>query len=289
MYKMHMPDESQDRERFKFRLKIARLRRGFVTTEDAAAHFDALPKPRRITARAYKGWESGERLPGARSLYPILEEELRVARDGWLANGGGESLSELQEIFAKLDVEMRLAAKEVRQGMAAGTTMAQPSAIIYQLTSKAQDFDINASQSVPLRRIPVLSGDSFASFIAGERDALMAGRTVIIPEHLNASADAWCWVIPKDDETMVGPGGNFPPGTELVLDPRQDVQPGKLMVIRPKGAQFWLFRRYAAGLPFSAAKEFTLEALNPSVEPIRVTNPREWEFGGRLILTFNFH
>jgi transcriptional regulator with XRE-family HTH domain len=289
MYNMHMPDESQDRERFKFRLKIARLRRGFVTTEDAAAHFDALPKRRRITARAYKGWESGERLPGARTLYPILEEELRVDREGWLANGGGESLSELTEIFAKLDIEKRLAAKEVRQGMAAGPAMAQASAIVYQLTAKAPNFDIKASQSVPLRRIPVLSGDNFASFMAGERDAFMAGPTVIIPEHLNASADTWCWVVPKDDEAMVGPGGSYPPGTELVLDPRQDVLPGKLLVIRPAGANFWLFRRYAAGLPLSAATSFTLEAFNPAVEPIRVTNPREWELGGRLILTFNFH
>jgi SOS-response transcriptional repressor LexA len=290
MYKMHMPDEKIDRERFKFRLKIARLRRGFVTTEDAAAHFDALPGSRRITARAYKGWETGERTPGSSVFYAILEDELRAQPKGWIADGAGESLSALQDIFAKLDVESRRAAKEVRQKMAGPQNGLRPSAPVYQLTPKATDFDINTSQSVPLRRIPVLSGDNIASFLAGEsRGAFMAaGRTVIIPETLDASDAAWCWVVPATDEAMVGPGGmSFPPGTELVLDPSQDVLPGKLLLIRPKGANFWLFRRYAAGLPFSAASEYTLEALNPSVEPIRVTDPQKWEFGGRLILTFH--
>jgi hypothetical protein len=289
MYNLHMADDNPDRELFKFRLKIARLKRGFVTTEDAAAHFDALPGARRITARAYKGWETGERTPSSPSLYTILDEELRADPKGWIADGAGESLAVLQEIFAKLDVERRRAAKEARQKMAGGAIDARPSAGVYQLTHNRPDFDINASQSVPLRRIPVLSGEDFASFMSGERDAFMARRTVIIPPNLQASADVWCWVIPATDEAMVGPSGSYPPGTELVLDPRQDVSPGKLLLIRPKGATFWLFRRYAAGLPYSAASEFTLEAFNPAVEAIRVLDPQKWEFGGRLILTFNYH
>ena len=278
-----MRETYADRDFFKLRLKIARLRRGFVTTEDAAEHLAALPEPRRITVRSYKGWETGERLPSSNALYDILETEFNITPRGWLKNGAGESYDTLQAEFARLDVAKRKAARNARQQLAA--PRGHPP--VYQLTSIARDFDINSSQSVPLRRIPVLSGDEIAAFLAGERDAFMTGASVVIPPDIG-SPDAWSYVIPADDEAMIGTGGiSFPPGTGLVFDPREDVPPGKFLIARPKGLAMWLVRRFVAGLPLSVVQEFDLEALNPAVKPIRVTDRQNWEFGGRLILTFH--
>jgi hypothetical protein len=287
MYKTHMRETHSPRDFFKLRLKIARLRRGFATTEDAAEYFDALPEPRRITARTYRGWEGGERIPSTPGLYDVLEQELQVNPRGWLKNGAGEGYATLQEEFARLDAARREEARKARKGLADTGQSGKGSALVYQLTPNPRDFDISSSQSVPLRRIPVLSGDDIAAFLAGEREAFMAGHTVVIPPEAG-SPDAWSYVIPDRDEAMVGTGGiSFPPGTGLVFDPREDVPPGKFMIARPKGLKIWLFRRFVAGLPLSAVSEFKLEALNPSVEPIRVSDREKWEFGGRLILTFH--
>lgn len=286
MYKTHMRESHTDRDFFKLRLKIARLRRGFATTEDAADYFDTLPGARRITARSYKGWEAGERIPSNNALYEIVEQELGVKPSGWLKNGNGESYESLRADFAKLDVARREEARDARKGLA-GVSKGKSSALVYQLTPNPSDFDISSSHSVPLRRIPVLSGDDIASFLAGEREAFMAGPTVVIPPDLG-SPDAWSYVIPAHDEAMVGTGGvSFPPGTGLVFDPREDVPPGKFMIARPKGLKVWLFRRFVAGLPLSAVSEFELGALNAVVKPIHVTDIGSWEFGGRLILTFH--
>lgn len=282
MYKKHMRETYGDRDYFRLRLKIARLKRGFVTTEDAAAYLDALPEPRRISARAYKGWETGERIPSTPVLYDILEREFAITPRGWLRNGSGETYAALQAEFARLDAAKR---KELRNARKPQSVRDQQS--VYQLTPNPSNFDINSSQSVPLRRIPVLSGDDIASFLAGEREAFMAGPTVVIPPEIG-SPDAWCYVVPEHDEAMVGSGGvSFPPGTGLVFDPREEVFPGKFVIARPQGLSIWLFRRFVAGLPLSVADEFDLEALNPAVKPIRVANRQNWEFGGRLILTFH--
>jgi len=282
MYKKHMRETYGDRDYFRLRLKIARLRRGFVTTEDAAAYLDSLPEPRRISARAYKGWETGERVPSTPVLYDILEQELAVTPRGWLKSGNGEAYAALQADFARLDTAKR---KELRNARKPQLVSSQQS--VYQLTANPSNFDTNSSQSVPLRRIPVLSGDDIAPFLAGEREAFMAGPTVVIPPEIG-SPDAWSYVVPEYDESMVGAGGvSFPPGTGLVFDPGEDVLPGKFLIARPRGLAIWLFRRFACGLPLSVADEFDLEALNPAVKPIRVTDRQSWEFGGRLTLTFH--
>ena len=282
-----MRETRTDRDYFKLRLKIARLRRGFATTEDAADYLHGLPKPRRITARAYKGWEAGERIPGNQLGYDILEEEFDIRPRGWLQDGGGETYAALQEEFARLDHARRMEAREARRSIANPPPASKSSVLVYQLTPKSSDFDISSSHSVPLRRIPVLSGDDIASFLAGEREAFMAGPTVVIPPDCG-SADAWSYAIPEHDESMVGPGGiSFPPGTYLIFDPQEDVLPGKFMIARPKGLKIWLFRRYVAALPLSAAREFKLEALSPMVEAMRVTDRENWEFGGKLIFTLH--
>ncbi len=109
-------------------------------------------------------------------------------------------------------------------------------------------------------------------------------RTLIIAESTDDADTMFGYIIPANDRSMEGPGGDsFPPGTEAIIDIARPIQPGDFVLIRPKGMQGWLLRQYQGGLPLSLAKEYTLRALNPVVEPIRVTDPQNWDVGGRLI------
>lgn len=116
----------------------------------------------------------------------------------------------------------------------------------------------------------------------------MLGRTIAAPESINAGESCFAYVIAENDRSMEGAAGvSFPPGTELIIDADQDVLPDNYLLLRIKGMKTWLLRQYQAGLPLSMAREFTLRAINPAVEPIRVTDPGQWEIGGRLIATLH--
>ncbi len=109
-------------------------------------------------------------------------------------------------------------------------------------------------------------------------------RTLVVTASTDAADTDFGYIIPVNDRSMEGVGGDsFPPGTEAVFDIAREIHPGDFLLIRPKGMQGWLLRQYQGGLPLSLAKEYTLRALNPVVEPIRVTDPENWDVGGRLI------
>jgi len=116
----------------------------------------------------------------------------------------------------------------------------------------------------------------------------MTGRTIVAPASMEPGNGCFGYVIAENDMSMVGTNGaSFPPGTEAVFDADQDVLPDNFLLCRPKGMKSWLLRQYKAGLPISVACEYSLHALNPAVEAIRVTNPELWEIAGRLVITIN--
>jgi transcriptional regulator with XRE-family HTH domain len=282
VYELYMADDdlrfdrAELREAFKLRLRIARIRAGFTTLTAAAKAVDArLP----ITARTYSGYETGPNVPEA-MLIQQLERYFKVP-PGWLLNGQGETLDQLKAALAEAQGGIGRNAK--RKDVPADPAQSQDG--VNQLTSNILKLDIKSSQSVPSSRIPVLLAHEIAVFLAGNGDFVMqAARMLTVPESFPVGPKVYCHVIPDDDFSMVSDDGlSFAPGDELIFDGALDVPHGKFLLIRPKGAEAWLLRRYEGGAAFSKASEFTLHALNPAVSPIRVTDRDAWEFGGRLI------
>lgn len=275
----------------RLRLKIARLRRGFLKVKDAAEFIEKqgaiqLSDGRTAQARTYLSYEGGERSISA-PILEQLEEAFHVQQRGWLQLGNRETEEQLRAELRRLEEEARGKALRSRYP-ALQDANSHASASVNQLTANSNIIDIKPSQFVPVRRIPVLSGDEIASFLAGDREQAMTGRAVTVPESINTNESCFGYVIPEHDVSMTGAGGvSFPPGTEAVFDADQDVLPDNFLLIRPRGMRGWLFRQYQAGLPLSVAKEYTLRALNMAVEPIRVTDPENWEVGGRLIATLH--
>jgi hypothetical protein len=208
-----------------------------------------------------------------------------------LQHGKGETEMELRREVMRLEAEARRKTRQSRipapssavdlNGLVTGE--------VNQLTANNDDFPINPSQIGAVRRIPILSGNDVTQFRAGKRDFPM-GRTLILPQSDTLTETTFGYQIPYDDHSMAGADGlPFPAGMECTFDSAREIQPGDFLLIRPKGMAGWLFRQYQAGLPISMAKEFTLRAINPSVEPIRVTDPENWEIGGRLTRTVNHY
>jgi hypothetical protein len=282
VYELYMGDDdlrfdrAEFREAFRLRLRIARIRAGFTTLTAAAKAVDArLP----ITARTYSGYETGPNVPEAMLIQQL--ERFFKAPQGWLLNGQGETVEQLEAALTEAQTGIGRNAK--RKESPADAVQSQDG--VNQLTSNILKLDIKSSQSVPSSRIPVLLADEIASFLASNGDyAMNAARMLTVPESVPVGPKVYCHVIPEDDFSMVSDDGlSFAPGDELIFDGAMDVPHGKFLLIRPKGSETWLLRRYEGGAAFSKASEFTLHALNPAVSPIRVTDREAWEFGGRLI------
>lgn len=115
----------------------------------------------------------------------------------------------------------------------------------------------------------------------------MAGSALPVSEEF-AGPDFFCTEIGASDTSMVGDKGDtFPPRTVLIINTNraawEDETPPFYVLARPKGMKGWLLRRLDAALPLSVASEFTLSALNPNIETIRVSDPAKWEIAGRLV------
>jgi transcriptional regulator with XRE-family HTH domain len=277
-------------EMTKLRIRIARLRFGFLLLEDAAAHIEAQKAILKsngepASGRAYASYERGERNLSPRILEQI-EAAFRVQPRGWLSRGSGETEQELRIMLRKAEQEAKKKSREKRlsnlpvtdslNGLVGGA--------VNQLTANNDDFAISQSQIVPIRRIPVLTGDQIAQFRAGKRDFPMTGQAYVLLDSVEPSDTIFCHIIPETDHSMEGAEAiSFPPGTRCIIDTALDIEPGHWVLVRMKGMQNWLLRQYRAGLPLSLAKEYTLWAINPAVEAIRVTDPKEWEVGGRMI------
>lgn len=272
-----------DRDKTALRLRIARFRAGYATL---AAAERLVENAGIMSARTYRGYESNHRPLPVRLIETL--ERLFDIKAGWLEHGAGESKESLERAVAELERE---AGERVRDLMSAphqgrgekGSALAG----VNQLTPQQREVVINPSHLVPTGRIPVLLADEITAFLAGQRDDLMAGPTLPVSEEFSGP-DHFCYEIGPSDTSMVGAEGHsFPPRTALIINTNaqvwQDETPPFYVLARRRGMKGWLFRRLEAALPLSVAAEFTLRALNPAIEPIRVSDPSQWEIAGRLV------
>ena len=259
------------RKGIKLRLRLARFRAGFATLTAAAKEVDRrLP----ITARTYLDYENGPNVPGTAQIHQ-LERFFKVPH-GWIAVGDGKANAELEAILKEVQAAGGRKAKR-KPGQDAEKQS------VNQLTANVLQLDIKSSQFVPSGRIPVLLGGEIASFLASGEVAIDA-KWLTVPDTFPIGPKTYAHVIPDGDTSMVSKEGRtFAPGDQLIFDAEIEVEHGSYLLIRHKGDEHWLFRRYEGGAPFFHASEFVLAALNPAVSPIRVTDRDAWEYGGRLI------
>lgn len=272
-----------DPEGVSIRLRIARLEAGYVTLTAAE---DFIEDRGIVSARAYKSYETGTRAVQIKHIKQF-EEAFGIRPTGWLEHGGGETLESLELRVAELEQEAQQKLRDVTSApLPAKTGKTASSSAVNQLTSEPGKVDINASHLVPVGRIPFLLAEEIASFLAGKRDWAMAGSTLPVPEEF-AGPDFFSCEIGATDTSMVGEkGDSFPPRTLLIINSNRaawaDETPPFYVYARPKGMKGWLLRRLDAALPLSVASEFTLSALNPSIEAIRVSDPSKWEIAGKM-------
>ena len=108
-------------------------------------------------------------------------------------------------------------------------------------------------------------------------------ETIPLPPGVSAGARAFAFHIPADDISMTGQGEHsLPPGTLCWIDQDKTISPGDFCLVRAVDGA-WTIRRYKASFPYGRAASFTLEALHPSFEPVRVTDEAQWFIAGRVI------
>jgi SOS-response transcriptional repressor LexA len=115
----------------------------------------------------------------------------------------------------------------------------------------------------------------------------MSGDHLPVPKDLLAGPNAFSIQIPYDDDSMIGDGPiSFPPASFVVIDPDQDVMPGKFVLAQLNGWRDPILRQYQAAYPYSRGVTrypFELHALNPKVHPITIDSADEVRIIGRLI------
>lgn len=281
----HMPTDD-----VKLRLRIARLKANYFKTADAARTIErekaVLWNGQPITARTYKGYEHAS----GNAIEPEIAQQLEQffgVRRGWILIGDGESIEDLRRTYMQLERDAPSKALEARVPKRTPRLVRNnsPSGAVNQLTPNNDNFTISLSQIVPVCRIPVLTGDAIADFCAGKRDFPMTEQALVAVES-GGEGNLFAFDIPKSDSSMTSSTlPSFPPGTRCVIDINEPIKPGDYVCVRRRGMTDWMLRQYRAALPLSLAKEFTLYAINPAFEAIRVDAPAEWEIAGRLFET----
>lgn len=271
----------------KLRLRIARLQAGYLKKEDAAQAIDAsgavkLRSGRTIIARTYKNYEDAS----GNAISPEIADQLENffgTRRGWILHGKGESIEALRRMATELEKQAREQARKKRLPiLSPSSENGSASDQVNQLTANIDNFAITPSQFVPVCRIPVLSGDDISTFCAGNREFPMNEQALVAVED---STNLFLYILPQTDLSMDAGGAlAFPPGTRCIIDTSAQIQPGCFVLVRFAGMD-WTLREYRAALPFEFAKAFTLAAINPAFEPIRIENQGDVEIAGRLIET----
>jgi hypothetical protein len=270
--------EDLENEMIRLRIKIARLRVYPVQQDAADAFVEATRSakhPDGMSHDIYRSYEKGRRRPRT-PVYRVLEQMFGVKPPGWLAAGSGESHDELLDMLEKAEDD----AKARRQ---AESPAKRRKGRVNRLTEYIVP---NTIKLASIRYIPLLSAGDISRFLVDISS--FTGETVPVPTSIGANTRLYAYTVPHNDRSMVsGSGPSIGPGTLCVFDPDEDVLAGNVLLVSPRASGAWLLRVYQGALPLSAATEFTLTALNPDVEAIRVTDKTRWEFGGRLIYSMH--
>lgn len=139
------------------------------------------------------------------------------------------------------------------------------------INQHSQEIALRASHKHPVRFIPILSAEQIRDFCAGRGGlATMSGRTLPVPDFLNASPESFAYFIPLNDFSMVDPNGlSYAPGACLVVDPARPIAPGDRVYADVEGFDEPIIRRFVAARAYMPGLKFRLEAFNPAFEPIQ--------------------
>jgi SOS-response transcriptional repressor LexA len=149
-------------------------------------------------------------------------------------------------------------------------------------------YKIRSSQYGGVRYIPILTASNLLKLLTGEGNlGAMSQDHLPVPKDLLAGPNSFSLQIPADDQSMIGEGAvSFPPLSFVVIDPDQEIMPGKYALARLSGWQMPILRQYQAAFPYSATSRrypFELHALNRGVRPIVVNSADECDLIGRVI------
>lgn len=242
---------------FGCRLAEARINAGFQTAVQA---IHAL----KLIRRTYYSHEAGERMPSDddicryADLYGVTPTYLRYGDD---------------------------AAEQDRGAGRSAKNSLVPSTVL--VNQPSQLSKLSASQNYGVRPIVILSAKDIRSLSKG-RGVLtfMSRETLPVPEFLAAGPDAFAYIIPPGDFSMIARNGpSFHPGTALVVDPERRIEPGDKVLVDLKDFDAPLLRIYKAVRPYIPGTPFTLSALNEAFDDIRVDDADRVLSIARLIWT----
>lgn len=269
-------DDAPANEAFSLRLRIAALLRFRTVT----AFLNAAQAKTKLSRNGFfKHW-GGISQPRA-NIVEAYSQMLGVPQD-WLSEGAGEKIEKLRRAFSA--VERGDLDNPVVAGIMPGGSIAPVSS--WLVNQQLEQFGTDSGKPPQIRHIPILVGDQIDRFLGGGSDAssmLTETETIALPPGVLAGARAFAFHIPDDDTSMLGQGEHsLPPKTLCWIDRDKQIGPGDFCLVRPVDGE-WTIRRYKASFPYGRASSYTLEALNPSFEPVRVTDDLQWRIAGRVI------
>lgn len=158
-------------------------------------------------------------------------------------------------------------------------------ASVVSINHHRQDVELKTSHKHPVRFIPILSAEQIRDFCAGRGDlAAMSGRTLPVPDFLNASPESFAYFIPDNDFSMVAAAGpSYAPGACIVVDLQRQIKPGDRVYAEIEGFDDPVVRTYVAARPFAPGVPFRLEAFNPAFQAIDVSDPSQARVLARVI------
>jgi hypothetical protein len=249
---------------------------------------EALERDGVVTLVAFYSHLKGDKWPSDKPEI-VREYERRLGVPAhWISDGQGETLDVLEQALAVAE------AKTSSASALAATTAALLQLLPFfpprrtegpGVNQQSQEIATESSIISQIRHIPILQDSQIGRYLSGERASDMLEDTIAIPADLGAGPRAFGWRVRAHDLSMQRANGTgFLPGTRLLVDPDAPISPGCYVLAKPKSRPSYMLRRYQAAFDHDGAQPFTLEAINPSFEAIRVTDPASWEIAGRVIL-----
>jgi len=244
------------------RLEVARLRR-FPNASGRAVG-------RELQKRSPVGWQSwyahenGVRLPTIPVLY-VYSEFFAVPLDYLLFGIGGR----------EIETKARAIARKKKRILKIDVLKASSGPLSKPVNQPYKNGKFKLSPAGDLRFIVKLMAGDLKNIAEG-RAALadIAGEMLPVPPHLTLSDEIGWWQIPDHDHSMTGPGeAAFPPGTLCLIDFAAPIEPNDFVVALLANQAEPLVRRYVSDRRWAPGVKFTLEALNPHSEIIKVSKP----------------
>lgn len=145
----------------------------------------------------------------------------------------------------------------------------------------------DTSHLTPFRRIAITAPRKTAN--RNGSAGMRAMNHMPFPDAIAIDDAAFIWCVPEGDLAMVGNEYKLIPGTYLVVVPAtaRDINPGHIVLCRPKGYTENVVRMVKASGPISVVKRYELVSPNPLFDPIAITSPADCRVVGRVLFSIN--